>query len=259
MAQNSSYFQLDKWAQCLADGTPTEVWGLNLNAASPPPEALRAPYAALSAALEATLSPAGVYIYPFHCLHITVASLVPFSSNAVTNPEHRAALTTAWIQALRDTCVPANGFPDAPGTLVFERPTLERAAAIFRVSDPSRIVERVRACVKMAYDTHPALRALDLPVGPLPASDFRMPSIIHTSLMRFVKRAGVDPGTAGTPASGMTDAEIRAAFEAAAQAWEPVPVPVTRITVVLEGVPYMHVDLGGADKEKELAELLFTA
>lgn len=252
MERPDSSFVLDKWAQVLADGAPSDVWGINLNLASPPPETLRVPYTTLAGRLEATLAPAGVYVYPFHCLHITVASLVPFSSNAVTDSAHRAALTAAWISALADTCTTENGFPDAPFELVYGRPTLERAAAIFRIDDTSGSVARIRACVRRAFDTHPALRALAGPDGPLAASDFRIPNIVHTSIMRFVRRPRGDE-----PVAAMSDDEIRAAFEAAAAAWEPVVVRVGRITIVREDVPYMHVDLGGADKEKELAEVRF--
>ena len=236
------------------DGEIPSVWGINLNAASPPPEALRIPFVALASKLEALLAPAGIYVQPFHALHITVASLVPFSSNSVATCD-RAALTTAWIKALQETCTPEHGFPDAPGELVFERPTLERAAAIFRVSDPAGLVARARACVRKAYDSHPALRALAGPGTPLEASDFRMPAIVHSSIMRFVARHPVAATDLPTPT--MSDDEIRAAFESAAAAWVPVRVPFDRISVVLEDVPFMHSDLAGRDRAKVLAELVF--
>ena len=55
----------------------------------------------------------------------------------------------------------------------------------------------------------------------------------------------------------MPDAEIRAAFETVASSWVPVSVTVNRISIVRESVPYMHIDLGGADRDKELSEVVF--
>jgi hypothetical protein len=209
-----------------------DVWGLNLNLASPPPEALRAPYERLAAAVAAQPAladpAAGVYVYPFHTLHITCASPAPFT-HARVPPSERAAFTAAWAAALREACTPEAGFPTAPFPLVYGRPTLEEAAAIFRCADPTGAVGRIRACIRAAATARPELLA---------AHGFRTPNIVHVSFLRF--------GGAAPPAD---EAAVRAAYADAAQSWpeEGVTVWCDALRLVDECAIYMHLHLEGAD------------
>lgn len=210
------------------------LWGLNLNLASPPPEALRVPYERLAAAVKAqpalAAADAGVYVYPFHTLHITCASPAPFT-HARVPPGERAAFTAAWAAALRETCTPEAGFPTAPFPLVYGRPTLEAAAAIFRCADPTGAVARVRSCIAAAAAAHPELAA----------HGFRTPNIVHVSFLRF--------GGAAPPGD---EAAVRAAYEAAVDAaWPPEGVTMycDALRLVDECAIYMHLHLEGEDAD----------
>lgn len=247
-----SAFKIDPYTTTLMEGDASvgAVWGLNANLASPPSEAFREPYIALldsfRKALECDPQQAGIYLYPFYTLHITCGSPAPFTNSGV-RPDERASLCDAWIAALREVCTHENGFPMKPFPLVFDRVTLEPAAGIFRVEDPTGAVGRIRACMHKAFEAHPAIRSL--PDGLAQRAAFRTPNIIHATFLRFGRERG----------PGVTDEAIRSAFEAAANDWKPVTVICDALRLVEECAIYMHLELHGKDRDKIVAEFPFCA
>lgn len=230
------------------DGRAT-VWGLNLNLASPPPRALLAAFEPWAAAARAALRGAGAYVYPGFSLHITCASPAPFT-NCEVAPGERAALCAAWAAALREEVAaerrkPGGGeWPAAPFPLVYERVTLESAAAIIRIADPTGAVGRVRALIDRA-SRHPAVAGL--PGGLAERSRHRIPGIIHTTVVRF----------GAPPDAGVDEAAIRAAFAPLAEGWAPVTVVCDALTLVEEAATYMHLHLDGADAGRVVLALPF--
>ena len=223
-----------------------DTWGLNLNLASPPPPELYAPYAELAARLAAegvTSERAGAYVYPFHTLHITCASPAPFTHCALRR-EERAPFMAGWAAALAAEAAADPAFPRAPFPLVYDRVTLEPAAAIFRVEDPTGAVARVRALVARCM-RHEAVAGL--PDDAAGRSACRIPGIVHTTFLRF-----------GAPPS-VPEAALRAAFDAAAATWRPVTVMCDALRLVEEDAIYMHLDLTGRDRDRVLLELPFRA
>jgi hypothetical protein len=226
-----------------------ESWGLNINVASPPPEELRVPYEALCTRLAGAMRGSGAYLYPFRFLHVTVASPAPFTACDVPHPAERAALERGWAQALRDACVPDEGYPSAPFPLVFARVSLSRAAAIFEVEDPTGAIEHCRRIVRGCEEA-PPLADLDeggLAGGLLARSGFKVPGIIHATFLRFAAPAD----------AGVDDDAIQRSFNAVAATWVPVTVVCDRLLLVRETVPYMHLDLHGKDAAAIIAELPF--
>jgi hypothetical protein len=271
-----SKFIVDPWAAQLAaafagshaaaGADVPDAWGININAASPPPETLRAPYERLRQALLAALERAGAYVYPFDFLHVTVASPVPFTAGSIVDEREQRRLELAWLQAMRDCCVPQAGFPAEPFPLTFARVRLDRAAAIFEVEDPTGAIARCRAIVRQCLQ-HAALTdaaavvsadgcsggSPDAAAGgdPVPVlvarSGFKIPNIIHSTFLRFAAPAD----------AGVSDADVEAAFAGVAAQWAPVTVMCDRLLLVREAAPYMHLALRGRNADAIIAELPF--
>lgn len=207
-------------------------WGLNLNALSPPPQALRGALAALladSPRCVAALVARGAYFYPPHALHVTLAGLAPFNRTPLRAPAERAACMASWRAALPAVLVRAAVPPAFP--LVAERLVLERAAAFILYADPTGSVPRLRAALRecaaaaRSEETHPPERAAGAGV--------HLPAIVHSTVMRFSRDV-----------SGEAEvAEVRALFAELAARWQPVTVTVDGLLLVHECVPYMHLQL----------------
>ena len=226
----------DPYTTRLLAGGSDRCWGLNLNLSSPPPLCLREPYAALTARLRAGLADApDVYLYPFDFLHITCAAPAPFTKCAIA-PEERALLVSAWSRAL--AAAAASGeLPRAPFPLVYGKPTLGAAAAIFPVDDPTGGVAICRSAIARCYEA--SVEVLGLPTGLRERCRFSMPNIIHSTFLRF--------GSNGVPRSAQEVAALHASFQEAADTWEPITVWADALRLVEECAVYMHLDLAGAD------------
>ena len=234
----ASPFIVDPRAAALADGTAGPVWGVNANLLSPPPAALQLPYNRLASALTAALSAdGGLYVYPYHALHVTLASPAPFTDTRITGDPARAACAAAWRDALRDFSLP-------PFDVTLERLELQQRAAFFVIADPSGGVERLRDAFRNALRLHPALVAL----GTLATEDacFRCPAIVHTTVARFAAPSTLPPE------------EVRQRFDAVADSWGPVTLRVDSVVLVEEAVPYMHLRLDGEDADRILCRVYLT-
>jgi len=232
----------------VAEGRAASTWGLNANLFDMEMEPLRAPYAALAAAMTEEFAAVGldesvVYVYPFEHLHITAASPAPFTHTTLATAEARAAFEAAYVAAARETCSAAvagseGEWPAAPfEVLVGAELRLDAACGILLCGDAAGAVPRVRrrlaACMR-----HAAVAALGEAAAA--AAAFKHPSIVHMSFLRFLRA----PGAAAAAAGG--DAAVRAAFaRAAARAWPaPVAVRADALYLVRELRPYMHLRVG---------------
>jgi hypothetical protein len=266
---SSSSFSPDAISRRLvAEGRAASTYGLNANLFDMEVEALRAPYAALAAAVREEFAAAcgerfareAIYVYPFEHLHVTAASPAPFTHTTLAAApapataaeaeaaaaegggsgggvcvDERAAFEAAYLAAARDECVPAKGWPAAPfEVLVGAELRLDAACGILLCGDAAGAVPRVRRCLAACMQ-HPAVAALGEGVARRAA--FKHPNIVHMSFLRFV----------GDPAAAEGgDAAIRAAFaRAVARAWPaPVRVLADAAYIVRELRPYMHLRIG---------------
>ena len=252
----------------VAEGRAASTWGLNANLFDMEQPALRAPYAALAAALREELAAAcgerfaaeAAYVYPFEHLHVTAASPAPFTATTLAaEGGERAAFEAAFLAAMKDECVPARGWPDAPfEVLVGAEVRLDPACGIMLCGDATGAVPRIRRCLA-ACMAHPAVAALGGGATAARAA-FKHPNIGHMSFLRFLvdpaaaaaeaaaaaaaAGGGSSGGSGGDPAAA--DAAVRGAFErAVARAWpRPVPVLADALYIVREVRPYMHLFLG---------------
>ena len=185
----------------------------------------------------------GAYICPFEHIHITAASPAPFQ-----HPEHNAwsdkeknDYTVAWIEAMNCTCSdkcaasseavlkaekPTPEWPSNPFPMIFDSMQLHSSCGIFLLLDPTGSVSRIRNCISRALQ-HEALSTGKV-AGLLARSGFKIPSIIHCTVMRL----------AVARADGMTDDELEARWEKAASEWTPTKVLARRMTLVQEHVAY---------------------
>ena len=264
-SSSSSFFSPDAISRRLvAEGRAASTYGLNANLFDMEVEALRAPYAALAAAVREEFAAAcgerfareAIYVYPFEHLHVTAASPAPFTHTTLAaapaaaeaaaeggggggsgggGADERAAFEAAYLAAARDECVPAKGWPAAPfEVLVGAELRLDAACGILLCGDAAGAVPRVRRCLAACMQ-HPAVAALGEGVARRAA--FKHPNIVHMSFLRFV----------GDPAAAEGgDAAIRAAFaRAVARAWPtPVRVLADAAYIVRELRPYMHLRIG---------------
>lgn len=83
----------------------------------------------------------GVHVYPFDCLHITVAALVNFNTTMFADPKQRQSVVAAWNSALETaftaSCdsdgVELPPFPTQPFDLVYEDIVVSKGAVFFKV------------------------------------------------------------------------------------------------------------------------------
>jgi len=234
----------------LAAGDRPISWGLNMNLVSPPPAQLCDAYRALletSSAEARVLFDAGAYFYPDWSLHLTLASPAPFTNTMLADDVSRDAYADIWARALRGVAEgrKAGEWPVGPFPLVIERLVLDKAAAIMLYSDPTGAVTQLRDSIKRIAAEHPLFTgAAGSGAGPggagtpsggelLARSGFKVPGIIHSTVMRF--KHDIAPGQEA-------DA-VRAAFDALAARWVPITVQADAMLLVHERVPYMHLHL----------------
>lgn len=237
-------FKVDEFTTKLMTGDRgcSDTWGLNINLASPPPVDLVTAYEPFALRLSDAMKGTGAYVYPSFSLHITTASPAPFTNCHISLAE-RDSLRSAWADALRAVSQDPS-WPSAPFPLIYERVTLETAAAIAWVSDPTGAVARIRALIQRAFESE---AVQSLPNGLALRSRHRIPDIIHTSVLRF----GAEPGP------GRDEASIRAAFDSVASTWQPVTVMCDALRLVEEAALYMHLHLDGEDAGRVALTLPF--
>jgi hypothetical protein len=256
MAASSSAFLGDPTVLKLAAGDRPPSWGLNMNLVSPPPAQLCDAYRALletSSAEARVLLDAGAYFYPDWSLHLTLASPAPFTNTMLADADSQAAYADVWARALSEVSQTRKDgeWPAGPFPLVIERLLLDKAAGIMLYSDPTGAVTQLRDTIKRIAAEHPLFSGTAgskaNPVGAgtpsggelLARSGFKVPGIIHSTVLRF--KRDIAPGPEA-------DA-VRAAFDALAARWAPVTVQAEAVLLVHERVPYMHLHL-----EKPLAD-----
>lgn len=181
---------------------------------------------------------------------------------AITDPTGSVARVRACIKRAAELvesesvptprAVAADG-DDATPTPTTAAPTAgtpaDAASAVTAAASGGAAASSVGAASAAADDA--AAAAALAPATPVPQlcarAGFKTPGIVHSTFLRFT-----------TAAPGLPDAEVRERFEAAAAAeWSPVTVTLDRLLLVIEAVPYMHLDLRGRDADKIVAEFAF--
>lgn len=123
---------------------------------------------------------------------------------------------------------------------------LERSAAFISCSDPTGFVRELRMKIQMAA-VEGGSKDLTTVQELVTAAGYKAPGIIHSSFIRFLREIS-------------EEAEVTAlqkAFTAAAEAWKPLQLECSGLTLVEETAPYMHLDLDGKDRDRRLGEFPF--
>ena len=226
---------------------PPQSWGLVITGLWPVSggagtagSELTSQYTALRASLEAASD--AWYIYPLPHLHCTLATLSSFRDGSLAKDaasgtclgdgqadqdddslEPRRAEVAAIWQAALDRAFAA--LPPQ-GKLTMAAPVLKNVG-IFLHDDPDGVVAVIRDAVRIAA-ADPALEAAGVSIE---APDFAIPSIVHSSFLRFVRDVSDEDEAA----------RLRDAFESASAAWQPVEWSLDQVRLVVETVPYMHM------------------
>lgn len=229
-------YKVDPIVQPLQRGERPVTWGLNASAHPLCIENLREPYNHFRKLLETNLQDCGAYVYPYEYLHVTACSPAPFTHTTIkTGDTETSIYEEAFLKGMREECVPGkNDFPSAPFPLIYKKPRLESAAAIFDVEDPTHALPRIRTALSRVAQ-HPDM------VPYTTAAAMRTPGIVHCTFIRFFS-SPQDPS--------ITDDEILARFQKLADQWEPVTIMADALWLVKEIHPYMHLNLwSGAEHE----------
>ena len=228
---------------CQKHGT-SECCGLVLNCAWPMPAAVVEQYADFSERLQRAL-PKEAYIYPSGALHVTIATLRPFTAGPLDD-DARQAFARTWAVVLDRAC-DDDSWPISSSTsfrLRMGRPTMEGSAAIFHLEDTDGAIAAMRGALKRAIelsggkaaegggDRGPT-RAPEGLADDAPAAGPHLPNIVHSTVVRW----------AAEPAD--RDA-VAAAFAEVAATWAPLEICVPSIQAVFEDVPYMHIPTDGS-------------
>jgi 2'-5' RNA ligase len=233
---------VDEKVQALARGERPASWGVNLNLCSPPPDELRAAIGNVARAL-ADVPGTNLYIYPAPYLHLTVASPFPFTASApaiVDDDARRTLAEDCAVRAVRAAL--SEGGRDAGEIEVeFERVELGRDAegrptAVILRGAPNAAIDALRAGIPRHLHADADACALGLVRAEGEGWDglakAPRPGFVHMTLARFVDQ----------PREPVEDV-VRLLDETLAGAWkEPLRVR-SRLRLVRESVPYMHLDV----------------
>ena len=229
-------YKIDSIIQPLQRNERPLTWGLNASAHPLCIEALRNPYNNFRQQLMNELEHCVAYVYPYEFLHVTACSPAPFTHTTIKYGDKDTELyEQAFIKGMQQECVPGkNDFPSEPFPLIYKKPRLETAAAIFEVEDPTNALPRIRAALTRAGQ-HPDV----LPYTT--AAAMRTPGIVHCTFIRFHSLPTDET---------ITDDDIAKKFKKIADTWEPVTIMADSLWLVKEIHPYMHLNLwSGAEHE----------
>ena len=208
------------------------VCGLVLVCAWPMPSNVRERVAALGRKLLAVL-PSEAYVYPPATIHCTIATLRAFTHGPMDDADVEACVKL-WKPVL-DVASSSPSWPDMPFRLRMNAPTLEGPAGIFRYDDVDGAITHMRAAIRDAIveaGGSPVVGGGDRSIGrPLPGGGQvspHIPDIVHSTVVRW-------KGEPNDRESAIVE------FERVAEGWTPIEVTVSRVTAVLERVPYMHM------------------
>jgi hypothetical protein len=185
-----------------------KVYGINLAICWPLPSPIAQRYKKMSRDLRKIES--GIYIYPYHSTHITVATLVNFKEHieptdrTIADMQQTADYVIRHMQPLFSQIRP---FRISVGP-----PVLSNNAAFLPVLNPTGEIAQVR------------LSLAGLPQTLLP--ELNIPKIIHSTFMRF-KRPPKDT------------AKFLSDFENISEGWEPCTAEVSEFVLTSETGPYM--------------------
>lgn len=215
----------------LKQRTPSNpCFGLVLNTAWPPPEAFRPRYDAFVSGLRASHPSfdTKAYLYPFHALHVTVATAHAFT-RGLKDSESEEDLYREWAAVIED----ARGrdcWPTEALSLEVSEVSLFGNAVVMQYTDVSAsgVVAGMRKAVLEATSTRSdALRA----AGIDPTS-LKIPNIIHSTILRWTEDI-----------TGGECSAIRGAFESAdTSSIIGYRFENREVNFVRELVPYMHID-----------------
>ena len=134
--------------------------GYVLSTFHPPPSSFLSAYSSLMSALSSAFADdlAKVHIYPPSALHVTIATLHPFTSPPPSSPE--------TLKSNLDTV----DFPSLPFSLKAQTLNVGSKAVIVRFLDSSRMMSRLRTSVSKA--SYPESHA---------------PDIVHMTVARFTQ------------------------------------------------------------------------
>jgi len=164
----------------LRDDPDCPSYGLNLTCAWPLPNEVRDSYEDLAAQLSAL--DGGLYVYPHRQTHITLVTLVSFM-NCLRPDENTLGQLVALGQRIngRLTSALLDWCPRGSFQLIPDRLRLSPRAATLECSNPGGEVRELRQGVLTNLRADPELYAWLLSLG------FRIPDIIHTTVLRFVR------------------------------------------------------------------------
>lgn len=173
-----------------------------------------------------------MYIYPFHALHCTVASLCKFTSDTgvamlKADQKTREGFIATWTQVV-EKAFQSPKFPKKPIRVTFQKPELPGTTAIMMIENKGREVFAIREALREACTGGILAKAgikLEIP------QTTHFPNIVHSSFGRFT-RAPKD------------ETKFRASFKALAGKWRPVDAEIRQIFFTIESVPYMHMTKG---------------
>jgi hypothetical protein len=177
-----------------------------------------------------TLGPE-VYVYPRRATHITLVTFVSFAKHVQPSPETDfglRALSVDLSETLKPLFNPRTKEPIQKFQLQPQRLQLGRAAAFLPMTNADGHVQRLRAEVVRCLQTNEPL------YRELMTRGFKVPGIIHSTMMRFIK-----------PPRDV--AKFAAAFDVIAAENHFPPLEIDEVFVTYEAKPYMR----GGDRWEE--------
>eukprot|EP00467_Chlorarachnion_reptans_P025705 CAMPEP_0114513050 /NCGR_PEP_ID=MMETSP0109-20121206/15334_1 /TAXON_ID=29199 /ORGANISM="Chlorarachnion reptans, Strain CCCM449" /LENGTH=332 /DNA_ID=CAMNT_0001692839 /DNA_START=148 /DNA_END=1146 /DNA_ORIENTATION=+ len=223
----------DPWASALAKGETPKSFGLVLTTLwETTPKKLEDQYEKFRKEVYAATSEDDcLYIYPYHALHCTVASLCKFTCSvgrelAEGDSKRRESYVEAW-QKVVDKVYSDPEFPRKPIDVVFKQPELPGNTAIMMIENPGKEVFAIRDLLRKACKNNPVLKEAKVDCRIPEVTHF--PNIVHSSFARFKKPP-------------KDERKIREIFKAISVKWEPIKAQIQQIHLTQETIPYMHMD-----------------
>mmetsp|Transcript_24480 Transcript_24480/g.45795 ORF Transcript_24480/g.45795 Transcript_24480/m.45795 type:complete len:250 (-) Transcript_24480:78-827(-) len=220
----------DAWAAALARGETPESFGIVLTTLwqTTPPE-LKEQYESFRKEVAEAAGEDCLYIYPYHALHCTVASLCKFTckfgSDLAKDKSRQGEVVKAWQTAV-DNAFSSPKMIRKPINVTVNKPQLPGTVGIIMIDNPDKEVFAIRDLLREACKD-PVLQKYNVRTEIPETTHF--PNIVHSSFARFI-RAPKD------------EKKLRAAFASVAEKWKPIQAQIKQIHLTTETTPYMHME-----------------
>lgn len=223
------------FAARLAAGEREACFGFTVTVAWPLPAAVAQAYAAFRSEAQALLGDC-CHVYEAKHLHCTVATMCNFMSGALPGPypddERTRRVVDAWRAAL-DASFADIRREVPPFEVTLLEPELSAGAGFFFNRSARGGVAELRKRIDRASRDEAlgaTLRELGLSHAAL---GYKIPAIEHTTFLRWLAE----------PPGGL-EAFRAATLPALRSLWRPVSGEIAHVPLVLETVPFMHMEPG---------------